>query len=142
MTCPEPVVEWGTRAWRWFKGTSMPFWTARTLARPNEPAYMRRYHLLVTRWLVVYLNAILTQDNDERLHTHPWERAWSLKLWGWYIEELPGELFRIPGRLSRIPEKHRIVHLNNRPVWTLFFGLGAKRPWGFENPDGSLDVKP
>lgn len=149
------------KAWRWFKGTSMPFWGKRILQRPGEPSYMVRYHLFVTRWLVVYLNAILTPDRDERLHTHPWKRAHSFKVKGSYWERIPaahakrctgeismacvdGEwcLIHRPKRWSRVPERHRIVELLDGPVWTLFFGVGAKRPWGFQNDDGSVTKGP
>ena len=150
------------RFWRWFKGTSMPFWTKRVLARPGEPAYMVRYHLFVSRWITLYLNKILTKDNDPRLHTHPWKRAYSLKLRGGYWEELdaPGfarcegdvglahslekglVLIHHPRRWSRIPERHRIVQLDGgEPVWTLFIALGPKTPWGFMNHDGTLEVR-
>lgn len=148
--------------WVWFKGTSRPFFARRTLARPGEPSYMVRYHLFVTRWLTIYVNHILTPDYDPRLHTHPWRRSYSLKLWGGYWEELDaqgiarcaGELgighspekgfvvIHRPRRWSRIPEKHRIVQLDgNEPVWTLFIALGSKRPWGFENEDGTIEER-
>jgi hypothetical protein len=118
----------------------MPFWGKRVLQRPGCPPYMIRYHLFLTRWVTIYLNVILTPDHDTRLHTHPWKRAYSLKLWGWYWEQLSTG-FRIPGRLSRIPKSHRIVSLSEAAVWTLFIGLGPKRPWGFLNPDGTTDYR-
>lgn len=151
------------KAWRWFKGTKHPWVWRRVLQRPDSPPYMIRYQLLVTRWLVIYINKILTPDWDARLHTHPWRRAYSLKLRGGYWERIPaahanrctGELglgrcqdkgtilIHHPRRWSRIPEKHRIVQLDGQqPCTTLFVGLGNPRPWGFENDDGSVTDGP
>jgi len=151
------------RAWRRFKGTKYPWVWRRVLQRPDSPPYMIRYQFLVTRWLVIYLNVILTPDHDTRLHTHPWRRCYSLKLRGGYWERLPveawrkasgelavgagdepGDYFPIhrPKRWSRVPEKHRIVELLGGPVWTLFIGLGNPRPWGFQNDDGSIQPGP
>lgn len=152
------------RAWRWFKGTKHPWVWRRVLQRPDAPPYMIRYQLLVTRWLVVYINVILTPDHDTRLHNHPWRRCYSLKLRGGYWEELDaagfardglGEigtgwtaekgfvLIHHPRRWSRIPERHRIVELiDGRPATTLFVALGNPRPWGFVNDDGSVTDGP
>lgn len=153
---------WPARAWRWFKGTKHPWVWRRVLARPGDPAYMIRYQLCVTRWLVVYINVILLPDADKRLHTHPWKRAYSLKLKGGYWERIPAEhasrcdgelaiawdgitcgLMHRPKRWSRIPEKHRIVQLiDDKPATTLFIALGNPKPWGFVNEDGSVTDGP
>jgi hypothetical protein len=149
------------KAWRWFKGTKHPWFFRRVLKRPDAPPYMIRYQLLVTRWVVLYINVILTPDHDRRLHSHPWKRAYSLKLKGGYWERIPaahaglvkGELAAFwdvntcrlvhrPRRWSRIPPLHRIVELIDGPVWTLFVGLGKPRPWGFVNGDGSVEPGP
>lgn len=149
------------RAWRWFKGTKHPWVFRRVLQRPDAPPYMIRYQLCVTRWLVLYLNVILVPDFDERLHTHPWTKAYSLKLKNSYWERIPaahakrckGEismacidgtycLIHKPKRFSRIPEKHRIVELIGGPAVTLFVGLGNPKPWGFQNDDGSITPGP
>jgi hypothetical protein len=150
------------KAWRWFKGTKHPWVWRRVLQRPDAPPYMIRYQLLVTRWLVVYVNVILTPDWDKRLHTHPWKRAYSWKVSGGYWERIPnehakrcagemnigfedGEFFLIhhPPRWSRIPERHRIVQLDGQePCTTLFLGLGNPEPWGFANKDGTISPGP
>lgn len=146
--------------WNWFKGTSMPFWHKRVLARPGEPSYMVRYHLFLSRWITVYLNCILTPDRDPRLHTHPWWRCYSVKLRGGYWEQVPvagcarcrgelalawvnggGAILHRPPCFSRVPERHRIIELLDGPVWTIFIGLGAKRPWGFQNSDGTIEER-
>ncbi len=133
------------RLWAWLKGTKNPWVWKRVLQRPGRYPYMVRRQLLVTRWLTIYLNNILTPDFDARLHTHPWKRAYSLKLAGYYYEELSlilGGTIRRPGRWSRIPKQHRIVSLSEAPVWTLFIGIGKPVPWGFINPDGTLEPGP
>lgn len=116
------------------------------MSRKSGEVYMHRWQLLKTRLLSVYVNKICLPDEDTWLHTHPWRKSWSLKLWNWYIEELPSDTllgeFSVPGRLSRIPEQHRIVFLNgNKPVWTLFVGWRSDRGWGFVNPQTGSVVK-
>ncbi len=121
--------------------------------------YMDRWQLLKLPFFSLYVNRINLPDYDELLHNHPWRRAYSLKLGrGEYIEQLPwpADMLekwpwlarsplrpgRRPKRWSRIPEKHRIVYLKDgRPVWTLFIGLGFKRPWGFVADDGTIIPK-
>jgi hypothetical protein len=115
----------------------------RTIARPEEPVYMVRYQLLVLGNLLrIYLNKICLPDADERLHTHPYRACWSVKLLGTYEEQLTSSQFQTPSRFSRVPYAHRITWLYRRPVWTLFIGWRRDQPWGFINPDGSLEVRP
>jgi hypothetical protein len=113
----------------------------RKLRRETGEVYMDRWQLLKTRLLSVYVNRINLPDYDELLHNHPWPRAYSLKLKGSYVEQLPGLEFRRPGRWNRIPKEHRITRLiNGAPVWTLFIGLN-KYPdsaWGFIANDGAV----
>lgn len=104
--------------------------------------YMTRLQLLRSPWLDIYVNVIRTPDYDPFPHNHPWRRAWSLKLWNGYLEEIfwgPSLVFRhfrTPSRWSRVPEIHRIVKLHHdRPAVTLFVGAGRRGSWGFFDLD-------
>lgn len=131
--------------WRWH----------RRLRREDGAVYMDRWQLVKFPFFCLFVNRINTPDYDDLPHNHPWRRSYSLKLRGSYVEELPWDGFSTefcrrlaalglcrynrPGRWSRIPEVHRIVSLrHDKPVWTLFIGLGRKRPWGFVRPDGTV----
>jgi hypothetical protein len=124
----------------------------RKLRRETGEVYMDRWQLLKLRFFCLFVNRINMPDYDPLPHNHPWRRAYSLKLRGSYREDLPWPTERgrklglvvghVPGRLSRIPEVHRIAFLRGgRPVWTLFIGLGRKRPWGFVELDGTVIPK-
>jgi hypothetical protein len=124
--------------WKWKKN----------MRRESGEIYMERWHLLKTRRLSVYVNKICLPDADPWFHNHPWRKSWSVKLWNHYTEIVElvfgrppeaGFLYqyrRIPGRFSRIPERHRIIELNeDKPVWTLFIGWRSDHPWGFIDPE-------
>ncbi len=131
--------------WRWH----------RRLRRETGEVYMDRWQLLRSKRLSIYINRINMPDYDPLPHTHPWEESYSLKFWGSYTEETfwvfrlpllfgkPAELvshgLRVPPRWSRIPDIHRITKLtNDKPCWTLFFGVKVAQRWGFVQPDGKL----
>jgi hypothetical protein len=143
---------WNLYGWEW----------KRTFYRDDGSPYMIRYQLLVLgKLLRVYVNHTLQPDHDSRLHTHPYRASWSLKLRGWYAEELElcsayacacdgpthgvgkRRVERRPGLLSCIPYAHRIIYLS-RPegVWTLMIGWRRELPWGFLNADGTLEERP
>lgn len=164
------LIDKAPAAWRWLKGTKHPWVFRRVLRRPqDDEPYMIRYQFLITRWLVIYINKICMPDHDARVHTHPWKRAYSVKLRGRYVEHvatpakaiigdplgrviigLPEDVCDVlvpienqPGFVSRIPKAHRIVELiGGGPVWTLFVAFGNPRPWGFINTDGTIEPGP
>lgn len=111
----------------------------RELSREDGAVYMDRWQLLKTGLLSVYINRINLPDYDELLHNHPWKHCYSVKLWNYYEEQVPGPEFRVPGRFSRIPEQHRITYLGGeKPVWTLFIGWRSTHKWGFIAHDGAV----
>lgn len=85
----------------------------------------------------VYLHHIHRPDDDEALHSHPWDWAVSLVLAGGYLEELPGgeTVERTSGsvRTLRHDDYHRITEVLD-DTWTMFL-VGRKiRSWGFWVP--------
>ena len=110
---------------------------------PENP-YLRRWHLLKTRWLRVYVHQILRDDDDRALHDHPWRNAtWVLETG--YLEVTPSgrRELRAPGDLvvRRAEAAHRIELLENRDgapltAWSLFVTGRKTREWGFHCPRG------
>jgi hypothetical protein len=133
---------WRSHGWVWH----------RKLRRETGECYMDRWQLLKTRPLCVYVNRINTPDYDDLPHTHPWPRAYSLKLRRGYVETVyhydghTGVLWSTtpgrPGRWNRIPQVHRIVKVDEGGAWTLFIGFnrrsGGDGAWGFVKPDGTV----
>jgi hypothetical protein len=141
-----------------WRSTFAPYWYLaggwrwhRKLRRETGECYMDRWQLLKTSLVCIYVNRINTPDYDDLPHTHPWPRAYSLKLRRSYIEEVytygPGEgdiniAVGRPSRLNRIPAVHRIVKVDTGGAWTLFVGFrrrpGSDKAWGFVGRDGKV----
>lgn len=109
----------------------------------NRP-YLRRWYLLETRVLSIYLHRIMASDADRELHDHP--RAFlSFLLWGcgYYEHEANRDRrFFPPFSWNHRPNPaapHRLElpqdeEGNEQEQWTLVF-LGPKvRDWGFHVP--------
>ena len=105
---------------------------------------------LMHRWFVlkvgnlprVYIHKFLRSDDDRALHDHPWWFV-SIILHGSYIEVLPDEQIsmRRAGSIQfrRATDTHRVVLIDNHPVWTLFITGPVKRMWGFWCDDYTPD---
>jgi hypothetical protein len=112
----------------------------RDLRRDCGEVYLRRWHLIKTDLLSVYLHQIRLPDEDPWLHTHPWPKSWRVLLKGHYWEEVPGrgkinDLRHNTDRIAPVPERHRIITLaDGKPVWTLFIGWKTTGRWGFVDP--------
>lgn len=109
-------------------------------------------------WMrTLYLHEIKCPDTDRALHNHPWDRSWSLILWGGYREQrldgsvdeawcreimrragLPTDPYVYadvrPGHINIIDHGayHRIDALLGRgSTWTLFSPGRRVSSWGF-----------
>lgn len=115
--------------------------------------YLRRYFLLKTDRLKIYIHNIERSDDDRGLHCHPWNFV-SIILKGRYwevtpdsIEPLPGETAprgaKYWGRFSVIKHKAEDAHrlILHDPVWTLVFLGKKRREWGFYTPKGWVHWK-
>jgi hypothetical protein len=103
---------------------------------PDGQEYLRRYFLLETKWLRVYLHRIGGSDVEPCMHDHPW-RFVSFILRGGYIEHTPDGVFkRRAGNMTYYPDGwlHRLEL--TKPAWTLLIGGKDKRVWGFMTPTG------
>ena len=111
----------------------------------DNELYMERYWLFnpypasgVKRrysWfpLAIRIHKIVKPDNDSHLHDHPWNaRTFILK--GWYVEERFDSWYvRRAGETSRLNfgEYHRITHVSEGGVYTLFVTGKYRGTWGF-----------
>lgn len=127
----------------------------------GERPYLERYYLFTLLGWTFYLHQFVGSDPDRGLHDHPWPRAFSIILSGWYWEEtragtrrvrwfntLTGDTFHrvvlpysqyadndqyVRGLLSRARKIYPdFGDLDVLPCWTLFFHRAKKvKPWGF-----------
>src|SRR5690349_9648268 len=107
-----------------------------TVLTPDGDRYLKRYYLLRTRWLELYVHHLFRTDPDADMHDHPWWYI-SLIFWGGYIEQTPAGRFKrsAPRLLIRpAPSPHRLELA--RPAWTLVMTGPVRRTWGFITPQG------
>lgn len=97
--------------------------------------YLSRHKLLSTKWLRIFIHEFHRSDEDEELHSHPWDWGLSLILWGGYVETRVGSERKLrPGSLNllRHHDYHR-VELLGRKSWSLFIAGRKRRDWYFLN---------
>ena len=107
--------------------------------------YLERYYLGTVLGWRFYLHRFVGSDPDRALHDHPWTRAFSIILSGWYWEEtrsgtrkvrwfnaLTGDTFH---RVV-LPQTYSIKRgFSDSWCWTLFFHrTGHQKDWGFLRP--------
>ncbi len=102
------------------------------------PTYLYRWILFSWRGhFSIYLHHFVGDDWSLDLHDHP-KRFISVGLWGWYLEETPGnhqvtkiKKYRAPW-IRTFPANH--IHrltVPSKNCWTLVAVLKPVREWGF-----------
>ena len=117
----------------------------------GERQYLERYYVGTLFGWRFYLHQFVGSDPDRGLHDHPWPRAFSIILAGWYFEQtragyrkvrwfnaLTGDTFHRVVLPKRGPINMSISQYglsgwrDDAPCWTLFFHRAANvKPWGF-----------
>lgn len=126
----------------WISGY-MPF---REISDGDTP-YLERYYISTLFGWRFYLHKFVGSDPDRGLHDHPWSKAYSLILSGWYFEETRSGTRKVRWFNSLTGDTfHRVVLPVSTwrtqggggkfdrpdPCWTLFFHkAGDVKPWGF-----------
>lgn len=123
----------------WLSGW-LPF---REISDGNVP-YLERYYLCTLFGWRFYLHQFVGSDPDRGLHDHPWPKAYSLILSGWYYEETRSGTRKVRWFNSLTGDTfHRVVLPHDfsveqndsyipAPCWTLFMHkAGSVKPWGF-----------
>lgn len=112
--------------------------------------YLERYYVGTLLGWRFYLHRFVGSDPDRGLHDHPWSKAHSIILSGWYWEETRSGTRRVAWFNSLTGDSfHRVVlpasnwacnhptapkpfWVREQPCWTLFFHrVGNVKPWGF-----------
>lgn len=129
----------------------------RVIAEKDIP-YLERYFVFEALGWRCYLHRFVGSDPDRGFHDHPWARAYSLILLGWYYElrrwgmrrvcwfnVIDGDTFHrvfVGDRIFR-DELHAAPPRRQPPrqVWSLFFHRADDaKDWGFLRP--YLDMEP
>lgn len=121
----------------------------------DEKPYLERFYLFTKFGYTFYLHRMLGPDADRDLHNHPWKHAYSVVLYGNYIERrlefgfqrrkieyIPASVINVVRgfyfynairRHNYLGEYswHSIVEIEEPETWTLFWHSDWFRPWGF-----------
>lgn len=120
----------------------------------GESPYLERYYVGTLLGWRFYLHRFVGSDPDRGLHDHPWRKAHSIILSGWYWEETRSGTRKVRWFNSLTGDTfHRVVLPCSRtggvcadhgwlrhppavlPCWTLFFHTADNvKPWGFLQP--------
>lgn len=123
----------------WFTG----FRPYREISEAGRP-YLDRYYLCsIGKWRV-YIHCFVGSDPDRGLHDHPWRKAYSLILCGWYWEITSYDVRKIRWFNALTGDsRHRVVlPAGVKRCWTLFIHTAPdEKPWGFFRPVGK-DLDP
>lgn len=100
----------------------------------NDQVYMRRYHVIKTRWFRLRVHHIRLPDEGRHLHDHPFDFA-TVVMKGGYWEVLGDGRF-IPHRVGRwffrqAEMAHAVKEVATGGVWTLVLTGPMRREWGF-----------
>ena len=104
--------------------------------------YLERYYLFTLLGWRFYLHRFVGSDPDHGLHDHPWSRAFSIILAGWYWEHTRSGVRRVRWFNALTGDTfHRVVLPDSiwgrhpAPCWTLFFHRTEYvKEWGFWRP--------
>lgn len=113
----------------------------------GDAPYLERYYLGTAFGRRFYLHRFVGSDPDRGVHDHPWRRAWSFILSGWYYEERRDGLRRVRWFNSLHGDTfHRVIlpmdvaddlFFDGKPnppreCWSLFVHtVGDVKGWGF-----------
>lgn len=128
----------------------------RIISDDGQP-YLERYYLFTLLGWRFYVHRFVGSDPARGLHDHPWSRAFSIILSGWYYEEtrsgvrkvrwlnhLVGDNFhRVVLPAGAAENENGFVRLLRAECWTLFFHrAGDVKRWGFlEKVEGFPDAR-
>lgn len=104
----------------------------------NDHLLLRRYFILRTKWLGIYVHELVADDYDRALHDHPWSFL-SIILSGQYSEvtNQPGAKHYHRGSVKFRPAEYcHQLYAVYEPTWTLVIRGRRRREWGFITPKG------
>lgn len=108
--------------------------TCKTILNCDGEPYLRRWYLLRTRPVAVFVHQFLRSDEDRALHDHPW---WYLVIpirrgYREWTEAGCRRVWPLIGtRLRPARHRHRVELIDGRPAWSIFVRFRRVREWGF-----------
>ena len=107
--------------------------------------HFRRWRIVETPILRIYIHHILKADEDLHAHSHPWS-FFSLVLNGGYWENIVGaRIHRLPGSVvhRHANDFHKVDAIDatvapQQGCWTLVVAYGRRQEWGYK-VDGIRD---
>ena len=117
----------------------MRFPLVKEIKSKSGELHFRRWAIVETAWLRIYLHFIAAPDYDLHLHTHPWH-FFSLVLKGTYVEQtVDKDTIRIAPTIAFrwYNTAHKILRVL-LPCWTLVFAFGKRKEWGYRLKNGNF----
>lgn len=107
---------------------------AKEIKSKDGVLHFRRWRILSTPIISIYIHRIYKEDQDPYLHDHPWN-YFGLIINGSYTEQTPNKLnVLMPGAFAfkKATDFHKIQKLNTDSVTTLFITGRRIREWGYK----------
>ena len=98
--------------------------------------YLKRFYLIRTKWLAVFIHQFFDSDEEIGPHCHPWNNMSFVRRVGYFEHLADGQkVWRPPGFWCfRMAEQFHRVQLQpgtEGKVWTIFVRFRRRRKWGF-----------
>ena len=96
--------------------------------------YLKRWYIFKSKRLTLFVHKFEKSDEDMALHDHPWA-FFVIPIWrGYYEYNLKGKSRSYPiisMRYRNRDYRHRVVLIDRKPSWSLFFHGVKSGLWGF-----------
>lgn len=125
------------------------FFLVKEIIAKTGEIHFRRYRLLSTPWLRIYIHQILVSDYDDHFHDHPWHFK-SRILKGSYWESwtnhpvhtiMYSREYRAGDTITHHAKDSHKLTLTSPMVWTLVVTWGRPRYWGYQTEKGWVGHK-
>ncbi len=104
--------------------------------------HFKRWRLLATPWLNIYIHGIYEKDEEAHMHDHPWNFL-SIILSGGYVEQTEqgfSDRRFLNVKYCKADKTHRIFSLFNN-TYTLVITGKKFRNWGYKTERGWIDFE-
>jgi len=125
------------------------FFLVKEIISKEGHVHFRRYRLLETPWLKIYIHQICRSDMEMDSHDHPWNFS-SVILKGAYQEDSWYSPYFDKRNINtyylgdviehNAADAHKLTLLS-KEVWTLVFAYGRNRYWGYQTKAGWIGHK-
>jgi len=93
--------------------------------------HFERFAIFQTSIASLYIHRIFKADEDDHLHSHPWNFLTVVLAGAYEALDLDGRKRKGPLSVSWMPRTgvHKIAAILDGPVTTLFLAFGRRQPW-------------